>query len=70
MVYSVLVFHFINHQSAISTTQLKNSHFFADGYEFNEASSLANSVVDFSKINQCDFVRSLMWLDKHYAPVG
>ena len=50
MVYPVHVFHFINHQSAISTTQLQNSHVFAVGYEFNEASFLANSLIDFSEI--------------------
>jgi hypothetical protein len=70
VVYPVHVFYFINHQSAISTTQLQNSHVFAVGYEFNEVSFLANSLVDFPEINQCDFVRSLMWLDKHSAPVG
>ena len=50
VVYSVHVFYFINHQSAISTTQLKNSHVFAVGYEFNEVSFLVNSLVDFSEI--------------------
>jgi hypothetical protein len=44
---------------------LQNSHFLAVGYGLNEGSPLANSVIDFSEINESAFVRSLMWLDKH-----